>query len=63
MTNKLRPGEQWELDYTTLDVFLFDSTSRKRSPARPLVGIYIDPASGAIVRFELKDRKPQGNGK
>jgi hypothetical protein len=62
MTNKLHPGEQWELDYTTLDVFLFDSTSTERSPARPLVGTYIDAPSGAIVWFELKDRKSQGNG-
>ena len=62
MTNKLHPGEQWELDYTTLDVFLFDSTSTKRSSARPLVGTYVDALSGAIVRFNLKARKPQGNG-
>jgi hypothetical protein len=61
MTNKLHPGEQWELDYTTPDVFLFDSTSTKRSPGRPLVGTYTDTPSGAMFWFELKDRKPQGN--
>jgi hypothetical protein len=63
MTNKLQPAERLELDYTTFGIFLFDSSSGKRPPAQPLVGIYIDPASRAIVRFKLKYRKPQGNGK
>jgi hypothetical protein len=62
MRNKFHPGERWELDYTTLDVFLFDSTSGKRSPERPVVAVCIDPISGVIVGFNIRHRKPQGNG-
>jgi len=63
MTNKLHPGERLEIDHTISNIYLAsDSAGDQRTIARPVVRIVIDPASGAIVRFELKDRKPQGNG-
>jgi hypothetical protein len=62
MTNKWYPGERCELDYTTLNLFLFDSTSGKRTPERPVVTVCIDHTSGVIVGFNIRHRKPQGNG-